>query len=264
MQDRPRSVPPLQAIEVVEDRTAGSRLDEGFLRLERLVVRNLYADGTASEPYPCDVVRRRGSDAVVAALWARRGPRGVQVVLREAPRVPVYLRRTRTPALTDPRDYLTLLEVVAGLVEPEDGPGSLGHARRAAIEAREEVGLEVTAEAMRGLGEGSFASPGTGDEKVLFQAGEVDEAALSALEGTGGEGDGSVMEEWGRPQVLDLREALRACRDGRIPDLKTEVALQRLADHLGCLPQLDAWAHELPAPWSARHDPLGARPDSGA
>ncbi|MBL6720862.1 MAG: NUDIX hydrolase [Planctomycetes bacterium] len=264
MQDRPTPSPALMAIEVVEDRTATSRLDEGFLRLERLVVRNRYADGTLSEPYPCDVVRRRGSDAVVAALWARRGPRGVQVVLREAPRVPVYLRRTRTPALTDPRDYLTLLEVVAGLVEPEDGPGPVGHARRAAAEAREEVGLEIAAEAMASLGEGSFASPGTGDEKVLFQAGEVEEGAVAVLGADEVTGDGSVMEEWGRPQVLDLREALRACRDGRIPDLKTEVALQRLADHLGYLPQLDAWVHELPEEWSARHDSLGARPASGA
>ena len=62
--------------------------------------------------------------------------------------------------------------------------------------------------------------------------------------------------------VLDLRQALRACREGRLPDLKTEVVLQRLADHLGYLPQLDAWVDELPAEWAARHDPLGARPES--
>ena len=36
------------AIEVVEDRTATSRLDEGFLRLRRLRARNRRADGSAS------------------------------------------------------------------------------------------------------------------------------------------------------------------------------------------------------------------------
>ena len=253
----PPQHPALRGIEVVEDRTASSPLDEGFLRLERLVVRNLYADGSASAPYPCDVVRRRGSDAVVAALWTRRGPRGLEVVLREAPRVPVYLRRTREPVLADPEDYLTLMEVVAGLLEPEDGPGLEGRARRASLEAHEEVGLEVPPERFASLGEGSFASPGTGDEKVHFQAAPFDgEPAVQ------GPGDGTVMEEWGVARVLDLREALRACREGRLPDLKTEVVLQRLADHLGYLPQLDAWVDELPAEWSARHDPLGARPES--
>ena len=253
----PQQPPALRGIEVVEDRTASSRLDEGFLRLERLVVRNLYADGSTSAPYPCDVVRRRGSDAVVAALWTRRGTRGLEVVLREAPRVPVYLRRTREPVLADPEDYLTLMEVVAGLLEPEDGPGLEGRARRASLEAREEVGLEVPSERFTSLGEGSFASPGTGDEKVHFQAAPFDgEPAVQ------GPGDGTVMEEWGVARVLDLREALRACREGRLPDLKTEVVLQRLADHLGYLPQLDAWVDELPAEWAARHDPLGARPES--
>ena len=53
----------LRAIEVVEDRTAGSRCDEGFLRVTRLLVRNVYEDGSTSEPYPCDVMTRPGSDA---------------------------------------------------------------------------------------------------------------------------------------------------------------------------------------------------------
>ena len=45
----------LRSIEVVADETAGSRCDEGFLRLARLKLRNHYDDGTASEAYACDV-----------------------------------------------------------------------------------------------------------------------------------------------------------------------------------------------------------------
>ena len=59
-------------------------------------------------------------------------------------------------------------------------------------------------------------------------------------------GDGSTMEEWSRVHLIDLREAIAMCRDGRVPDMKTEVALLRLADHLGYIHQLDAFADDLP------------------
>ena len=58
----------LRAIEVVDDRTAASRCDEGFLRVTRLLVRNLYDDGSTSATYPCDVMTRPGSDAFESAL----------------------------------------------------------------------------------------------------------------------------------------------------------------------------------------------------
>ena len=43
-----------------------------------------------------------------------------------------------------------------------------------------------------------------------------------------------------------LGEAIAMCRDGRVPDMKTEVALLRLADHLGYVPALDAFIKDLP------------------
>ena len=52
----------LSSIEVVEDRTAGSGCEDGFLRVKRLVLRNHYADGSQSRTYPCDVVSRPGSE----------------------------------------------------------------------------------------------------------------------------------------------------------------------------------------------------------
>ncbi|HRV82831.1 MAG TPA: NUDIX hydrolase, partial [Planctomycetota bacterium] len=76
----------LIGIEIVEDRTAESRCDQGFLTLRRLVVQNRYSDGTHSAPYPWDVLQRRGSDAVVAVLYERGADGRIRVVLREAPR----------------------------------------------------------------------------------------------------------------------------------------------------------------------------------
>ena len=245
----------LTSIEIVEDRTAQSSCSEGFLTLRRLMVRNQYADGTRSDAYPCDVLQRRGSDAVVAVLY-RLAPDGrVQILLREAPRVPIYLRKHATFVHPDPREYLLLMETVAGMVEPSDPAGQAGLARRAAAEALEEAGLELPTDTFRPMGGETFASPGTGDEKLYFQS-----ASAPIESATGGEGDGSVMEEWGRPVVLDLREAIRRTRTGEIPDMKTEVALLRLADQLGYLPQLDCFVQDLPETWTAQYSSLGVAP----
>ncbi|MEM9379774.1 MAG: NUDIX hydrolase [Planctomycetota bacterium] len=249
--------PPLTQMEIVEDRTPGSRCDEGFLTLRRLVLRNRYADGSTSAPYPCDVLERPGSDAVVAVLYERREGR-VRVLLREAPRGPIYLRRDKSFVHPDPREYLSILEVVAGLVEASDEPGPAGLRHRAAAEAREEAGLDVRESSLAPLGGETFASPGTTDEKIYFCAAEAD------LEDRGeAVGDGSTMEEWSRVHLLDLRDAIEMCRDGRIPDMKTEVALLRLADHLGYVHQLDAFVDDLPTDLRTRFRPTGLSGEPG-
>ena len=60
------------------------------------------------------------------------------------------------------------------------------------------------------------------------------------------------MEEWSKVHLMDLRDALDACRDGRIPDMKSEVALQRLAQHLGYIRLLDCFIEDLPDSLRAR------------
>jgi len=248
----------LESIEIVEDRTEGSRCDEGFLRVSRLQVRNVYDDGSRSEPYPCDVVSRPGSDAVVAVLY-RHSERGIEVLLRDGTRPPIYLRRHKRFVHADPREYLAISEVVAGLVESSDPPGEAGLRRRAAVEADEEAGCEVPEAAFTVIGGETFASPGTSDEKVYYCAAE---AAFSA--DAHARGDGSVMEEHARLVVRELGAAIEACRTAEIPDMKTEVALLRLADHLGYVPQLGCFASELPDELRARYSALGvaARPTS--
>jgi 8-oxo-dGTP pyrophosphatase MutT (NUDIX family) len=247
----------LRSIEIVEDLTAGSRCDEGFLQLRRLRLRNRYDDGRHSDVYSCDVVSRPGSDAVVAVLFEIDGARRVHVLLRDAPRAPVYLRHAKRFVHPDPRIYLSLLELVAGMVEASDGAGDLGLCRRAAIESEEEAGVYVRAEDFRLLGGESFASPGTGDEKLRFCAAPTTLAAASA-----GGGDGSVMEEDARLVTLELGAAIEACRSGAIPDMKPEIGLLRLADHLGYLPQLRCFVDELPPALAARHSRLGVDPGS--
>ena len=90
------------------------------------------------------------------------------------------------------------------------------------------------------------------DEKLYFCAAPADIDAARA-----GDGDGSVMEEGGFIAVLELGEAIAACRSGEIPDMKTELGLLRLADHLGFIPQLDCFKDELPLELRERHRRLG-------
>ena len=246
-------------IEIVADRTPQSRCDSGFLRVSRLEVRNVYADGSRSSPYPCDIVSRPGSDAVVAVLYEHGVAGALRVLLREAPRAPVYLRRHKRFVHPDPRVYLSITEVVAGIVEESDGAGTSGRQIRAAREALEEAGCEIPAERFREIGGETFASPGTSDEKIYFCAGETDLGAARDAPG-----DGSVMEEAGRLVVMELAAAIEACRSGAIPDMKSEVALLRLADHLGWLPQLGMFAHDLPAELERRYRRLGVAPADGA
>lgn len=248
----------LQAITIVEDRTAASRCDRGFLTVERLILRNEYSDGSTSADYPCDLVSRRGIDAVVAVLYELDGDRRVNVLLRESSRAPVYLRRRKTFVHPDRGEYLTLKELVAGIVEAgDDVPGDVGKCHRAAVEAHEEAGLELPDDAFEVLGDETFASPGIGDEKLYFCA-----AAAPLAEAQQGHGDGSTMEEFGRVHVMELGAAITACRTGEIPDMKTEVGLLRLADHLGYLPQLGCFADSLPDALRRKMNPLGVAPRS--
>ena len=241
----------LRSIEIVEDRTAHGRCDEGFITVSRLVLRNVYEDGSTSEPYPCDIASRPGSDAVVAILYELGANGDVRVILREGPRAPIYLRKHKRFERPDPREYRSIVEVVAGLLEPGDGSDEDGLRRRASIEAREEAGVDRAPEGFTPIGGESFASPGTSDEKVFFCAGQVQGDTDAPR------GDGSVMEEASQLVRYELGRAIELCRAGQIPDLKTEVALLRLADHLGYIPQLGCFRHELPPSLQQRYRRLG-------
>ena len=244
----------LRAIEIVEDRTAGSRCDEGFLKVSRFLLRNRYENGSVSDVYPCDVVSRPGSDAVVAIVYERRGRKEIRVVLREGPRAPIYLRRFKRYVHPDPRPYDLLSELVAGIVEEEDGEGDAGLRRRAAVEAEEEAGLRVPPERFAALGGETFASPGTSDEKLVFWA-----APARIEDAERARGDGSVMEEASRLITMELGEAIARCRSGDIPDMKTELGLLRLADHLEYIPQLGCFVEDLPEDLRRHYRSLGVR-----
>jgi len=200
----------------------------GFLEIRRLRLRNRRADGSVSGPYVCDAIARPyGQDAVVAAIYARVGG-AIHVLVRDCLRPSLAFGRdpARAP-LPEPAPELFLTELVAGIVEDGDH-GEPGLRERAAHEVHEEAGFAVTADAITVLGAGMLPSPGSAVEKFYFTCVEVDPAAQGEPAG-----DGSPMEEGARTRWLPLDDAIAACVRGEIADLKTELGLRRLRDHLG-------------------------------
>ncbi len=196
----------------------------GFLAIRRLRLRNRHPDGSASAGYVCDaIVRPYGQDAVVVAVYDRAR----RVLVREGLRPVLTLARdpARAP-LPEPAPGLWLAELVAGIVEAGDH-GEAGLRVRAAHEVEEEAGFAVDPADVVLLGAGMFPSPGCMVEKFYFAAVLVDPAAQQPIVG-----DGSPMEEGARTRWLPLDDAIAACVRGELCDLKTELGLRRLRDHI--------------------------------
>jgi ADP-ribose pyrophosphatase len=201
--------------------------DGGFLAIRRLHLRNARGDGSTSPPYVCDVIARPyGQDAVVVAVFTR-DDRGVHVLLRRCLRPALALGRDADAApLPETAPELMLEELVAGIVEVGDR-GELGLRARAAAEVREEAGFTVDPAAVILLGAGMLPSPGCMVEKFYFTAVEVDpETQHAAI------GDGSPMEEGATTRWLLVDDAIDACMRGELCDLKTELGLRRLREHV--------------------------------
>jgi len=217
------------AIEIVEDRTATARCDEGFLRLKRYRARNRRADGTTSPDYPIDVIDRPVLDAVAVVLWART-PRGVEVLTRRGLRPAAYFRRGQQTVLPE-REYLLVEEIVAGVLEPgEVGEDALRH--RAIEEVAEEAGLTLTPPQVSLLGAPFFLVPGIASEKIHLVAAQVEHLGGDGPFDAPRGGDGSPLEEGALLEWRELHAAIRACEAGEIEDVKTELGFRRLASRL--------------------------------
>jgi ADP-ribose pyrophosphatase len=203
--------------------------DGGFLRIRRVHVRVRRGDGTLSRQGLYDFIERpMGADAVVVLLWHRAAVATataaaageVRVLLRHAPRVPLWFR--------EPAIGTSHTELVAGVIEAgEDGWDAIR--ARAAAEAHEEAGLTIDASSVQQLGPASFPTAGMFSELFYFVAAEVADPAAAVEAPT----DGSPFEEGASLEWVALEEALARCDDGRIVDLKTELALRRLRDKIG-------------------------------
>jgi ADP-ribose pyrophosphatase len=192
----------------------------GFLEIRRLRLKIIRGDGTPTAQGLYDFIERPvGLDAVVLALWHRRD-NGIDVLLREAVRVPIVFGRPES-------GLRTMFELVAGILEVgEDGFAALQ--KRAAAEAHEEAGLVLPPESFSRLGPPLFPTPGMCAEKFHFAAAEVKDPT-SAVRPIG---DGSPFEEGARLHWIDLDDALDRFARGDFDDMKSELGLRRLRQSL--------------------------------
>lgn len=180
-------------VEVLEK----ARVYEGFISLDRAVVRYERYDGTLSRPVTRLSVER-GDAAGVLLYDAGRD----EVVLVQQFRYPAH-------AAGGPG---WLLEIVAGTVRPGQDPLEVARA-----EVREEAGYEV--QSLQHLTT-CFLSPGGSSERVHLYLARV---AVGERRwpggGLAGEGEDTRLCVCGR------EEALQLVRSGAIADAKTIVAL---------------------------------------
>ncbi len=242
-------------IRIVEDTDPESQNAPPFVKVERVILQNVYSDGSSSSPYHFDMVTLpRFADAVAVVIYYVDSRKRIWVGIRESIRPSIYLRKLDPyKRKLDEKEYLTYPEIVAGGIEHRDlEAGGAGIDGRAAMEVLEEAGFEVEASQMEKLGGGVFSSPGSGKEKIHFRAVRVDPAAQRVARG-----DGHPLEEAGEFSFVEIRELLEKCHRGEIEDSKTEIGARRLALHLGYVPELDLWVEELPENIRANFSKLG-------
>lgn len=221
------SNPPVIQVDLVADH-ASSQERAGFLWVRHVTLQNRYADGRRSQPYAYFMVERTLLDAVAIMLF-RRAPAGhIEVVLRSQLRPPLAFRRSYDVPLLAEGTGAVQWEVPAGLIERGER-GEAGLFRRASAEVLEEVGFTLPPERFAMLGPASSLSPGLLAEKLHFVVAELtpDDRQVAAV------GDGHAVEEGSVSVFVRLEEALAAVDAGLVHDVKTEVALGRLARRVG-------------------------------
>lgn len=215
-------------LSVVDDYTAGSKCDEGYLRVRRRKLVAKYDDGQpSSDPFKYDTVERWNPDAVaILPHFVRDGVRFV--ILRSSVRVPLALR---PEPLIDAARFPPgaaegqLWEVVAGLVEKDERTPD-GLVLCATRETHEEIGMKVEARDVRTLGGPIFPSAGIIGECIYLFECEVDPTTRRTAEGDG------PLERGARIVEVPLHDALAWCEAGLLPDAKTELSLRRLSSRL--------------------------------
>ncbi|WP_404368214.1 NUDIX domain-containing protein [Marinobacter sp.] len=175
---------------------------DGFFRMEKLTLSHARFDGGTSEVFSREIFVRGDSTCVLPY-----DPQRDEVVLLEQFR-PGAIGRDQSP---------WLLELVAGMNEPEESPEDVAHR-----EAEEEAGL--TFAAMERICD-YLVSPGGTTEMVYLFCGRVKTEAAGGLFGL------EVEHEDIRAHVFSAAEAFAMVADGRINNAAAIIALQWLELH---------------------------------
>ncbi len=204
------------------------KLNTGFSSLERFSVINEYDDGSSSDSYNCDIVVRRGFDAVGIIPYLYIDNK-LHILLLNNFRAAAFFREKilgNTDSSLVDENTKSMIEIPAGILEKDElklTKNDLGIRRCAARELMEETGYELSSREMKVLGSFYYSSPGLLTEKIYIATCDITGLLAEKIVT-----DGSVMEETIKPFIIPFSEALALCNNGVIRNAVTEIAIKRL------------------------------------
>jgi ADP-ribose pyrophosphatase len=180
--------------------------EKPFFELEHWKCQVEYPDGSVSETFNYDIMRRNHPDAVVILAYH----------IDECEPV-IYLRSCIRPALA--RRFVdsgSIWELPAGIIENEPWEDA------AVRETEEELGFSVEASQFRMLGPPSFTCVGVTAEQAHFCHLKVNHDSRHEPKL-----DGSPLERHGVVAAVCLSRVKCMISSGQISDAKTEIAIRR-------------------------------------
>ena len=205
------------------------QLDTGFVNLERFIAVNEYDDGSFSREYNCDIINRKGRDAVIIVPYCYIDNQ-VQVLMISTFRPVVYYRE-KVMTGKNPEDIdehiMNFLEFPAGMLEEDemnDKNPNQGIKKCAQRELEEETGYSVPLKSINVLGHRYYSSSGIITERINIATCDITGITPKKEIKT----DGSVMEESIETFFVPFDKAMRWCKEGVIKNAGTEIGLHRL------------------------------------
>lgn len=198
----------------VEILSKSPQLDGRFIHVDTYRVRNVYEDGSTSDPYPCDVAHRGEgrNDTVIIVCHA---------VINGMPHVAMH--RQSRPILSIRGESPTPWGFPAGCEELSDNGVLLP---RAIAEVEEEVGIKLAGQVPSELGKPMYSSMGWTIEKIHFYELLLNGPQIELLRnGNVSQAQGETMEAGGEVRLFSIPKALRSSRS-----LMAELAIRRLVE----------------------------------
>ena len=203
-------------------------LNTGFASLERYSVINEYDDGSISKNYNCDIVVRRGIDAVGVIPYMYINNE-LHILLISNFRAAAFFREKilgEEPIEEISEHSKTMIEIPAGIIEEDElklKKIETGIKRCSSRELLEETGYNVPVKNFTILGSFYYSSPGLLTERIYISTCNITGMIPEEIKG-----DGSIMEESIKTFTVPFTKALEWCKTGVIRNAVTEIGIHRL------------------------------------